>query len=323
MSTSYKELTIYTQSHQPSERLDKLLSSHPEIKTRSRAQKLIEKNLVTVNSKPAKASQKIDVKDTVIVKIPVVDTSDEIKPFKINLDIIHEDDDILVINKPAGLVVHPAHGHEQDTLVNAIVDKVQGLSMGFAEKRPGIVHRLDKETSGLMVIAKNDVAHLNLSKQFKDKTAKRYYWAIVHGKFKEDKKTVESYLIRHPKDRKRFCSDKLKTGKFAKTHITKKATFLQNISWIECELETGRTHQIRVHATELSHPLLGDIKYGADKRDKRLPSSDLRKLVQNMNRIALHAFKLEITHPITEKQMVFESDWPPELKELLQLLKES
>lgn len=323
MSTKYKEITLYIQSHNSPERLDKLLSTHEDIKTRSRAQKLIEKNLVTVNDKPAKASQKIDVKDSVHVKLPVEDTTDEIQPYDLELDIVFEDDDILVVNKPAGLVVHPAHGHEQDTLVNAIVHKVQGLSMGFAEKRPGIVHRLDKETSGLMVIAKNDVAHLQLSKQFKEKSAKRFYWALVHGNFKELQKTVESYLIRHPKDRKRFCSDKLNSGKFAKTHIYKKANYLQNVSWVECELETGRTHQIRVHMTELGHPLLGDTKYGSEKRDKRLSNTELRKLVVNMNRISLHAFKLQITHPITEKTMCFECDWPEELKILLNLLKES
>lgn len=324
MSTHFKELTIYLQSHQEADRLDKVLSGHPEIKTRSRAQKLIEKKLVFVNEKPAKASQKIELKDSVKVQLPIEDLTDEIKPYKIDLEIFYEDDDLFVVNKPSGLVVHPAHGHEQDTLVNAVVDKVQGLSMGFAEKRPGIVHRLDKETSGLMVIAKNDVAHLSLSKQFKEKKAKRFYWALVHGSFKDQQKTIESHLIRHPKDRKRFCSDKDGiNGKFAKTHLIKKANYMQSVSWIECILDTGRTHQIRVHCTELGHPLLGDKKYGSEKRDKKLISTELKKLVLNMNRIALHAHRLEIIHPITEKNMSFDCPWPIELEQIISLLKET
>lgn len=324
MNPSFKEITVCLSSTDPTERLDKVLSTHSEIKTRSQAQKIIDMKLVKVNGSVAKASQKIGIKDIIIVQLPIKDdNSQELKPYDIKLDIVFEDDDLMVINKPAGLVVHPAQGHNQDTLVNAVINKLQGLSLGVNEKRPGIVHRLDKETSGLIVVAKNDVSYLNLAEQFKNKTARRHYWALVHGNLSFEQKTIESFLIRHPKDRKRFCSDKFQTGKFAKTHISLLQNYLQNVAWIECELETGRTHQIRVHCKELAHPILGDIKYSSEKRDKKLSSHELKKSVINMNRIALHAFKLEITHPTQEKPMQFECAWPEDLQNIVNQLKES
>lgn len=307
-------------------RIDRLLAEHPDISSRSRGAKLIDLGCVRLKSGRIlkKASEKIDQGEVIIVEIPQ-GPSEEIVPLEIDLDIVYEDGDLLVVNKPAGLVVHPAAGHENDTLVNALVHKVQDLSMGFQEKRPGIVHRLDKDTSGLLVVAKNDETQAGLVSQFKAKTVHRVYEAIVFGDIKEQR-TVSSYLIRHPTDRKRYCSEKVHEesepkGKLAVTHLRPVTEFPQGLSLIECQLETGRTHQIRIHCSELGHPLIGDPLYSSDKRLKNLKSTRLQGIIRKLNRIGLHARDLGFVHPKTNQELMFKVQWPDDMQPVFDFLK--
>lgn len=299
-------------------RLDKFLSSVSEVGSRSKAAQLIDAKSVLINGKPAKASQIVRTDDLIEVALPEIENTSSLQPLDISLDIIHEDNDVIVINKPAGLVVHPAAGHANDTLVNALIHHSKDLAMGFGELRPGIVHRLDRDTSGLLVIAKNDIAHRSLAKQFKEKTAHRVYWAVAYGVPKKLSGRIESTLARHPNDRKRFASTK-KEGRIAITnyHVLRVDSSRQ-LSLIELKLETGRTHQIRVHLSELGHPIVGDIIYGAKSRTKNIKSLELRTLISSMPRFALHAAELGFTHPTTNKAMMFTSPWPQSLVPLLE-----
>jgi 23S rRNA pseudouridine1911/1915/1917 synthase len=298
-------------------RLDRALSALPQVRSRSRAQKLMELGLVAVNGKPQKASYLVQAGDRLRVEIPV--ESNELIPLKAELDVIYEDDDLAVIHKPSGLVVHPAEGHAQDTLVNILLDKIPNLSMGFNEKRPGIVHRLDKETSGLLVVAKNDFSHTALSEQFRARTVKREYYALVFGKPKALKGRVETKLGRDPRHRKRFKSV-TGEGKTAITNYEHFRTYIQGITELRVRLETGRTHQIRVHLSEMSHPIIGDSLYGADARVKQLKSKTLKKEILSLKRIALHAAVLGFAHPRSGEELFFQSGWPEDMKTLLDLL---
>ncbi len=307
-------------------RLDRVLANHPDIGTRSRAGKLLDLGLVQVKGRLPKSSYLVQSTDEITVDLPVYDEG-KIEPLDLPLDIVFEDKDLIVLNKPAGLVVHPAAGHSQDTLVNALVHHTSDLSMGFSEKRPGIVHRLDKDTSGLLVVAKNDFTHAALAQQFKEKSVHRIYWALVYGVPNTTKGRIESYLLRHPKDRKRFASlprsgpSLGSAGKRAVTHYNFVQSKGTQFSLIHCKLETGRTHQIRVHLSELGHPILGDSLYGSTSRLKSIDSSTLRKQIGDMKRIGLHAAELGFTHPRTHVNMVFKSDWPRDLLFLAELLK--
>jgi len=302
---------------QVGQRLDRALSLIAEIQSRSRAQKLIEMNLIRVNGKPQKASYIVQENDMIVVEIPTV--SNELIPFEAELEILYEDEDLAVILKPSGLVVHPAEGHEQDTLVNVLLHKIKNLSMGFNEKRPGIVHRLDKETSGLLVIAKNDACHAALSDQFRNRTVKREYNALVFGVPKMKTKRIESLLSRDACHRKRFASYSSK-GKIAITSYRVYKEYAQGVTELRVKLETGRTHQIRVHLSELGHPILGDILYGGDAKSKQLKSKTLQKEIRNMGRIALHAAVLGFKHPRANQELLFHSDWPDDMKPILDLL---
>ena len=295
-------------------RLDKYLSGLEEISSRNYAKNLIEKNLVQVNDKIAKASLVLSEGQRVEISLPEL-IATELKPYDFKLDIIFEDSDLLVINKPSGLVVHPAAGHQQDTLVNALLFYTRDLSMKN-EMRPGIVHRLDKETSGLLVVAKNDRAHDRLSQQFKDKTTHRIYYALIDGQLPRLTGQCRSYLARHPYDRKKFASIKennkiitdvsssananVLNAKWAVTHFTKLAQH-SNRSYVRLKLETGRTHQIRVHMSELGHPLVGDTLYGYSLKKKK----DL-----GIERFYLHAAELGFTHPSSGKVLLFKVGWP-------------
>ena len=301
-------------------RLDKALSLHPEVKTRSHATKLIHLNAVLLNNKPMKASHKTNLGERFKISIPINDEPN-LKPYDFSLDILFEDADFLVLDKPSGLVVHPAQGHRQDTLVNALIHRGTSLSRGFHEMRPGIVHRLDKDTSGILVIAKNDESHAHLSEQFKNKTVIRSYWALIFGQHRVSEGSLSSYLARHPKDRKKYASmrgeNEFSNGKLAITHYKTLEIFPSGLTWVQCQLETGRTHQIRVHMSEEGHPIIGDPIYGGYKAVKRIQSKTLRKLLSNMNRMGLHAFELGFNHPRTGKSMHFKSDWPDNLKNIL------
>jgi 23S rRNA pseudouridine1911/1915/1917 synthase len=278
-------------------RLDKWLSGLDFIPSRSRAAELIERGLVRLNDRPLKASFKVTAGARIQIDLPPPETTD-LMPLDRPLDILYEDDDLVVVNKPSGLVVHPAAGHAQDTLVNILLHHVGRLSMGFSEHRPGIVHRLDRDTSGILVAAKNDLAHHGLAAQFRAKTAHRIYWAIVHGAPSPASGTYKTYLARHPRDRKRFAS--AAAGKLAVTHykVLQIAPPQQRLSWIQCRLETGRTHQIRVHLSEAGHPIFGDPIYGRRKEALRL---------------ALHACELGFTHPRRGDNLFFKVGWPEEL----------
>ena len=245
------------------ERLDAFLARRAEGLTRSAAQRLLEEGCVRRNGRPGKKNDKLNVGDEIVFDVPEPKEVD-IKATKMALDIIYEDDDVLVINKPKGLVVHPAAGHQEDTLVNGLLyamgDDLSGIN---GELRPGIVHRIDKDTSGLLAVAKNDLAHTVLASQLKDHTMARTYEAIVCGSFREDSGTVDAPIGRHPTDRKKMCVTQ-RNSKPAVTHWEVVARY-RGYTHVRCRLETGRTHQIRVHMAYIGHPILGDTVYGHKK----------------------------------------------------------
>lgn len=302
-------------------RVDKYISENSLLElgeeiSRSRVLDLIHQSLIQINGKVPKPSYKVQVGDQVRIRLPKLSPSHLI-PYDIDLDILFEDDDCIVINKPSGLVVHPAAGHEQDTLVNALLGKVRNMTVGIVENRPGIVHRLDKDTSGILVVAKNDQALVNLAKQFKEKTVTRHYYALVFGSVAAPKGTIQTYLSRHPNQRKKFASSE--QGKLAITHFEKMG-FSRGISLLRCRLETGRTHQIRVHLSEKGHAIIGDPIYSTNKPLRNL-SGEIKELISTMNGIGLHAYELGFHHPKTGSYMSFKAPWPINLKPLIEELK--
>ncbi len=307
-------------------RLDKALSFIPEIHSRSRAEYLIGQARVQVNTKLVKASHKVMASDEILVEFPEPESS-ELKPLPLALDILFEDDDLIVLNKPSGLVVHPAAGHQQDTLVNALIHHTSDLSMKFGENRPGIVHRLDRDTSGILVIAKNDFAHEGLAQQFRNKTNHRVYFAVGLGIPGVSSGVVQSFLARHPTDRKKYSSvldpnrriirdQKLAPafGKWAVTHYQVLKTNPAGLSYFQVQLETGRTHQIRVHLSEMGCPIVSDEVYGSSKNFNSVKSVSLRLQLQEFPRLALHAAELGFKHPRTNENLLFKQDWPEEIK---------
>ena len=262
--------------------------------TRSAAQRMIADGDILLNGSPAKANQKLKAKDRVTVLMrPAAEV--DILPENIPIDIVYEDADIAVIDKPKGMVVHPAPGNPNGTLVNALMYHLSGLSGIGGELRPGIVHRIDKLTSGLIVVAKNDMAHASLAAQLKEHSARRTYIAIVDGNIKEDRGTVDAPIGRHPVDRKRMAV--VKDGRDAITHWRVLERY-GPYSLIEARLETGRTHQIRVHMAHIKHPVAGDTVYGCVKPRLGLDGQ------------ALHAARLELTHPSTGERMTFKAKVP-------------
>lgn len=291
------------------ERIDKFLSCRLEEVSRSYIQKLIKEGHVSVNGKPVKANYKLGAGDEISVEIPEAKEPD-ILPEDIPLDILYEDQDILVVNKPKGMVVHPAAGHYSGTLVNALMyhckDSLSGIN---GVMRPGIVHRIDMDTTGSLLVCKNDEAHRILAEQLKEHTIRREYHAIVYGNIKEDTGTVDAPIGRHPTDRKKMSINH-KNGKQAVTHYEVLERF-GNFTYIRCRLETGRTHQIRVHMASLHHPLLGDEVYGPYSRP---PFPGLKGQV-------LHAKILGIYHPATGEYMEFDAPLPKYFVDLLQKLR--
>ena len=265
------------------ERLDAFVARICPDLTRSAAQRLIEEGAVTRNGKNAKKNDKLNIGDEISYEIPEPKAVD-IAPTKMDLDIVYEDEDVLVINKPKGLVVHPAAGHQDDTLVNGLLyamgDDLSGIN---GELRPGIVHRIDKDTSGLLAVAKNDLAHTMLASQLKDHSMHRVYEAIVCGSFREDSGTVDAPIGRHPSDRKKMCVI-ARNSRDAVTHWEVVRRY-RGYTHIRCKLETGRTHQIRVHMAHIGHPILGDTVYGHKKAELGQDSQ------------CLHAGTLCFAHP--------------------------
>ena len=289
------------------ERLDAFLARCAEGLTRSAAQRLIEEGHVTRNRKPGKKNDKLNIGDEITVEIPEAKPV-EIAATEIPLEIVYEDEDVLVINKPKGLVVHPAAGHEDDTLVNGLLyshaDSLSGIN---GELRPGIVHRIDKDTSGLLAVAKNDLAHTVLASQLKDHSMARTYEAIVCGNLKEDTGTVDAPIGRHPSDRKKMCVTQ-RNSKHAVTHWEVVARY-QGYTHVRCRLETGRTHQIRVHMAHIGHPILGDTVYGRKKPELGQDSQ------------CLHAGVLCFSHPRDGHPVMVMADLPEYFKAVLAKLK--
>jgi 23S rRNA pseudouridine1911/1915/1917 synthase len=294
-------------------RLDKFLSLHEKIRTRSRAEHLISSEFVLVQEKKAKASYALKLGDKVKIQIPL-EKERKLEPIDISIDVVFEDRDVIVVNKPAGLVVHPSAGHETNTLVNGLLFHTSDLSMKFNEERPGIVHRIDKETSGLLVVAKNDFAHEKLVQQFQERKVHRIYKALAFGEFACQQGRIESQLARHPTDRKRFAS--VSGGKWAATRY-KVIKTVHQMSYLELKLETGRTHQIRVHMSEKGHPLVGDNLYGASKKIKSVQSRKIQDEIKDLKRFFLHAEQLGFEHPKSGEWMQFEKGWPEEDIKLL------
>ena len=282
-------------------RIDKYISEKLDL-TRSRVQKLIDDGMVTINGNVAKSSAKVNEGEVLSVEIPELKQL-EIVPEEIPLNILYDDDDVIVIDKPKGMVVHPANGNYTGTLVNAIMSKFgDNLSGINGVIRPGIVHRIDKDTSGVLVIAKNDKAHLKLAEQLKEHSMTRVYVAVVRGKLKEKVGTIDAPIGRNPKDRKKMGV--VANGKRAVTHY-KVIKELDDCSVIEVRLETGRTHQIRVHMSYIGHPLLGDSVYSNGKNKYGFVGQ------------ALHAKILGFIHPSTGEYMEFSSNLPEEFERLL------
>ena len=291
------------------ERLDAFLARRAENMSRSAAQKLIEDGLVTRNGKPGRKNDKLNIGDSITYTVPEAKPVD-IVPTEIPLDIVYEDDDLLVINKPKGLVVHPAAGHADDTLVNGLLYALGSSLSGInGELRPGIVHRIDKDTSGLLAVAKNDYAHTMLASQLKDHTMARTYDAIVCGSLREDSGTVDAPIGRHPTDRKKMAI--VPGGREARTHW-RVLEPLRGAALLECVLSTGRTHQIRVHMASLGHPVLGDPVYGPKKSPYPVEGGQL-----------LHAFRLGFVHPTTGEFMKFEAEPEPRFMEWYRKLRET
>jgi 23S rRNA pseudouridine1911/1915/1917 synthase len=298
------------------ERLDSFLSrSNPDL-TRSAIQRLIEAGEVRVNDQPAKPSLKLKGGEQITLDIPAPAPT-EVLAEAIPLEILYEDPHVIVVNKPAGMVVHPAAGNPSGTLVNALLGHCHDLSGIGGELRPGIVHRIDKGTSGILVVAKNDGAHQSLSHQFKEHSVKRVYLALVYGSPKEDKGKIDAAIGRHPVDRKRM-SGKARQGKRAVTHWRVTARY-GPITLLTLRLETGRTHQIRVHMTEAGFPLVGDEVYGGSKVNS-LKDPGLQKLVRELGRQALHAKMLGFIHPVSNEYLEFDTELPADMAALVQYL---
>ncbi len=286
-------------------RLDSYLAEELEGISRSYLQKLIGEGLILVNQKAVKANYKVKTGDTLLVQIPEAAPVD-IQPEPMDLDIVYEDSDLLIVNKPVGLVVHPAHGHYSGTLVNGLLAHCTDLSGINGKMRPGIVHRIDKDTSGLLMIAKNDLAHQHLAEQLKAHSIKRAYYALVQGVISEPAGLVDAPIGRHEVDRKKMAVT-FKNSKEARTHYYVKERFAKN-TFIECRLETGRTHQIRVHMAYLGHPLVGDPLYGTRKNNLDFPGQ------------ALHAYALGFVHPRTGEELYFEAPIPEHFQSVLKTL---
>lgn len=304
-------------------RIDKFLFDRLSNATRSKIQGAIKLGFVLVNGQPIKANYKVRPDDNIVISLPEPPRDNEVVSENIALNIIYEDDHLLIVNKPAGMVVHPAFQNWSGTLVNALAYHFTQLpEMPNNEGRPGLVHRIDKDTSGLLVIAKTEQAMTGLAKQFFDHSIERTYWALIWGEPKEQKGTIDVHIGRSPKDRKLTIA--FPDGDFGRHAITHFEVLkeLRYISLIKCNLETGRTHQIRAHMRYVGHPLFGDKTYGGDMVVKGTQFSKYKSFVDNCFKIlprqALHAKSLGFIHPITKKEMYFESDLPDDFKEVLE-----
>lgn len=296
------------EAEEQGKRLDMYISSKDEELTRTSAQRLIEQGDILVNNKKVKVAYKVSEGDIIAVE-KQMPKEIEIKAQNIPVDIVYEDDDIIVVNKPKGMVVHPANGNPDGTLVNAVMSICKDSLSGIGgEIRPGIVHRLDKDTTGAIIVAKNDKAHIKLSEQLKNHEVKKTYLALVRGIIKENEATINMPIARSKKDRKKMDVDK--NGKEAITHFKVLGRYKNKYTLLKINLETGRTHQIRVHLSYIGYPIIGDEVYSNGKNEWDVKGQ------------CLHAWKLEFMHPITGKKISLEAEIPEYLKKIIKELKE-
>lgn len=300
-----EKIRIEVENLEKNERIDKYLSSKLDDSfSRAKIQKLIDEELILVNDKVIKSSYKVSNGDVILITDKEEDMS--VKPEKMDIDIVYEDDDVMVINKKSGVVVHPAPGNYSGTLVNGLMYLSKDLSHVNGEFRPGIVHRIDKDTSGLLIVAKNDKAHRILAEELKEKKVKRKYIALVSGVINHDVGEIDAPIGRDPSDRKKMCVTST-NSKDAITHFRVLERY-KNASLIECELETGRTHQIRVHMKYINHPVINDPVYGKSNH------GEFGQL--------LHAKEITFTHPTTKEIMTFSCEVPEEFNKILEEYKE-
>lgn len=306
MTEKFKEFNFIITEEGEGERIDKYLHLLMESLSRSYLQKLISDNCITVNNNAIKANYRLKTDDEIVLKVPPAITPD-IAPENIPLSILYEDNDVIVVNKPKGMVVHPAAGHYSGTLVNALLFHCAGELSGInGILRPGIVHRIDKDTTGSVIACKNDFAHASIAEQLKEHSIVRKYHAIVCGNLKEDIGTIHTLIGRHPNDRKKMAVVNF-GGKDAITHY-RVLKHLGKYTYVECQLETGRTHQIRVHMAHIGHPLLGDEVYGRKESNMKLQGQ------------TLHAKILGFKHPVTGEYIETDASLPEYFSELLNKL---
>lgn len=321
----YERFTFEISKGQEPLRLDKYLMSRIEGATRNKIQQGIDKGMVLVNDAPVKSNYKIRPDDVVVVYDIHDPNRPDIVPQNIPLNITYEDEDVMIINKPAGMVVHPGSGNPDGTLLNAVAYHLKQLNPDFTEEelpRYGMVHRIDKNTSGLMVVAKTPRAMNDLAKQFFKHTVHRRYIALVWGDFEENEGTITGHVGRHQRFRKLFTT--YPDGEYGKEAIThyKVLERFNYVTLVECRLETGRTHQIRVHMQHIGHPLFNDDFYGGDKIVKGTVFNKYKQFVDNCfaicSRQALHAKELGFTHPVKRKEMLFESELPDDMQQVIE-----
>lgn len=297
-------MKIVINNEMAGKRIDSLISSCDFEISRNTVQRLIDENQITVNGKTTKSSYKTNLNDEIEINIPEA-REISLKPQDIPLEILYEDNDIIVVNKPKGMVVHPANGNPDGTLVNAIMAKCKGSLSGIGgEIRPGIVHRLDKDTSGAIIVAKNDKAHIRLSDDLKNHRIKKTYIALVRGTVKENEATINMPIARSKQDRKKMAVDK--NGKEAITHFKVLNRYEGKYTLLEINIETGRTHQIRVHLSHIGYPIIGDSTYSNGKNEWGIEGQ------------CLHAKSLDFKHPITEKEIHIEAPLPKYFNEIIE-----
>jgi len=320
-----KKYNFTVSEEQISKRVDQFIVEELPSFSRTKIAKLVKEGALLINGKAIKDnSKKVAFGDQVQLEVPEAVATD-IKPQKIPLDIVYEDKDLLVINKPIGMVVHPGAGNPDGTLVNALLHHCKGNLSGInGELRPGIVHRIDKDTSGLLVVAKNDLAHNALAKQFEEHSIQRTYLAFVWGMMKPIHGRIETFIGRSKYNRQKMSAE-VASGKDAITNYKTleifKGNTIPDISLIECKLETGRTHQIRVHLSHKKNPILGDQMYGSKMRKIRNINPELQMIIENINFQALHAQSLGFIHPTSGKELFFTTELPKVLLNLKKMLK--